>query len=323
MPKDTPKMAGTIMKTSSRVNHTVKEMPRRIHTKLSKGLKKSSILQSGWWWSLPNSWNQRGEQMAEEVRHSTSWPQVALVFCQKKAFIKMTRGWSFSSHSTENQYKYKWPSWFCPHGQYWWTSLFLPSHHFLIFQFPAKGVCYGVKASCSEIMSGPCWRCATLSEQSLPPERERDVNNERKTTGHSRRWRSRALLLSVTQTCKDVQTNSQHEACPNNTSSLTGVPIVQVNHARQKTRCVHAFYIPACKVNASLYLPIYLVQNDFTDFSKGLVNDDISLFSEGADNFTCKRFCYQPRNRDNVGGPLLPLWWCSRGSSITYQTTLV
>lgn len=47
MPKDTPKMAGTIMKTSSRVNHTVKEMPSRIHTKLSKGLKKSTILTSG------------------------------------------------------------------------------------------------------------------------------------------------------------------------------------------------------------------------------------------------------------------------------------
>lgn len=40
-------MAGTIMKTSSRVNHTVKEMPSRIHTKLSKGLKKSSIFKVG------------------------------------------------------------------------------------------------------------------------------------------------------------------------------------------------------------------------------------------------------------------------------------
>lgn len=39
MPKDTPKMAGTMMKTSSRVNHTVKEMPRRMHSRLSKGLK--------------------------------------------------------------------------------------------------------------------------------------------------------------------------------------------------------------------------------------------------------------------------------------------
>lgn len=46
MPKDSPKMAGTMMKTNSRVNHTVKEMPSRIHTKLSNGLKKSSILSS-------------------------------------------------------------------------------------------------------------------------------------------------------------------------------------------------------------------------------------------------------------------------------------
>lgn len=46
MPKDTPKMAGTIMKTSSRVNHTVSEMPSRMHTKLSKGLKKNAILKS-------------------------------------------------------------------------------------------------------------------------------------------------------------------------------------------------------------------------------------------------------------------------------------
>lgn len=47
MPKDTPKMAGTIIKTSRRVNHTVKEMPRRIHSKLSKGLKNSSISKAG------------------------------------------------------------------------------------------------------------------------------------------------------------------------------------------------------------------------------------------------------------------------------------
>lgn len=40
-------MAGTIMNTSNRVNHTVKEIPSRIHNKLSKGLKNSSILKSG------------------------------------------------------------------------------------------------------------------------------------------------------------------------------------------------------------------------------------------------------------------------------------
>ena len=34
-----------MMKTRSRVNHTVREMPRRMHNKLSKGLKKiTSIL---------------------------------------------------------------------------------------------------------------------------------------------------------------------------------------------------------------------------------------------------------------------------------------
>ena len=55
MPKDTPKMAGTMMKTSSSVNHTVKEIPSRMHTKLSKGLKKSSMLKSGGRRNLSNS----------------------------------------------------------------------------------------------------------------------------------------------------------------------------------------------------------------------------------------------------------------------------
>ena len=40
-------MAGTMMKTRSMVNHTVREMPRRMHSKLLKGLKKSPILKSG------------------------------------------------------------------------------------------------------------------------------------------------------------------------------------------------------------------------------------------------------------------------------------
>lgn len=37
MPKETPKMAGTMMKTKSRVKRTVREMPNRLTTKLSKG----------------------------------------------------------------------------------------------------------------------------------------------------------------------------------------------------------------------------------------------------------------------------------------------
>lgn len=37
MPKDRPNIAGTMMNTSSRVNHTVKEMPSNMHSKLSKG----------------------------------------------------------------------------------------------------------------------------------------------------------------------------------------------------------------------------------------------------------------------------------------------
>lgn len=37
MPKETPKMAGTIMKINSRVKRTVREMPSRLTTRLSKG----------------------------------------------------------------------------------------------------------------------------------------------------------------------------------------------------------------------------------------------------------------------------------------------
>lgn len=99
MPKDTPKMAGTIMKTSSRVNHTVKEMPSRIHNKLSKGLKKSSILKlGGGGGKLSLNYKiQRAEQMAGAQLY-TSWPQMAFNFCQKRIFMKITRGWSLSSH---------------------------------------------------------------------------------------------------------------------------------------------------------------------------------------------------------------------------------
>lgn len=37
IPKDTPRIAGTMMNTSRRVSHTVKEMPRSIQIRLSKG----------------------------------------------------------------------------------------------------------------------------------------------------------------------------------------------------------------------------------------------------------------------------------------------
>lgn len=37
IPKETPKIAGTMMNTRRRVNHTVKEMPKSIQIRLSKG----------------------------------------------------------------------------------------------------------------------------------------------------------------------------------------------------------------------------------------------------------------------------------------------
>lgn len=37
IPKDTPKIAGTMMNTKRRVHHTVKEMPKSIQIRLSKG----------------------------------------------------------------------------------------------------------------------------------------------------------------------------------------------------------------------------------------------------------------------------------------------
>lgn len=75
-------MAGTIMKTSSRVNHTVKEMPSRIHSKLSKGLKKSSIFEVRW--AMQFTQNYRAEQLSEEVLVLTSWPQVAFLVLSEK-----------------------------------------------------------------------------------------------------------------------------------------------------------------------------------------------------------------------------------------------
>lgn len=37
MPNETPKMAGTMMKTRRRVNQSVTDRPRRLHSTLSKG----------------------------------------------------------------------------------------------------------------------------------------------------------------------------------------------------------------------------------------------------------------------------------------------
>lgn len=85
MPKDTPKMAGTMMKTRSRVNHTVKEMPSRIHNKLSKGLKKSSILKLRW-----DCLFQIFQIVANRRQLNISWPQMAFMFCQSRTFMKVS-----------------------------------------------------------------------------------------------------------------------------------------------------------------------------------------------------------------------------------------
>lgn len=43
MPKETPKMAGTMMKTRRRVKRTVREMPRRLTIRLSKGSNRNMV----------------------------------------------------------------------------------------------------------------------------------------------------------------------------------------------------------------------------------------------------------------------------------------
>lgn len=43
MPKETPKIAGTMMKTRSRVKRTVMEIPKRLTTKLSKGSRRNMV----------------------------------------------------------------------------------------------------------------------------------------------------------------------------------------------------------------------------------------------------------------------------------------
>lgn len=48
IPKDTPKIAGTMMNTKRRVHHTVKEMPKSIQIRLSKGKRQDSILTKTW-----------------------------------------------------------------------------------------------------------------------------------------------------------------------------------------------------------------------------------------------------------------------------------
>lgn len=43
MPKETPKIAGTMIKTRSRVNRTVMEIPKRLTTRLSKGSRRNMV----------------------------------------------------------------------------------------------------------------------------------------------------------------------------------------------------------------------------------------------------------------------------------------
>lgn len=43
MPKETPKIAGTMMKTRSRVKRTVMEIPKRLTTRLSKGSRRNMM----------------------------------------------------------------------------------------------------------------------------------------------------------------------------------------------------------------------------------------------------------------------------------------
>lgn len=47
MPKETPKMAGTMMKTRRRVKRTVREMPRRLTIRLSKGSNRNMVEDPG------------------------------------------------------------------------------------------------------------------------------------------------------------------------------------------------------------------------------------------------------------------------------------
>lgn len=80
MPKDTPKMAGTMMKTSSRVHHTVNEMPRRMHSKLSKGLKNSTILKTGRLGYLATSTEYKlaNSRRGTVARFLAEWPESLL-----------------------------------------------------------------------------------------------------------------------------------------------------------------------------------------------------------------------------------------------------
>lgn len=53
MPKETPKMAGTMMKTRRRVKRTVREMPRRLTIRLSKGSNRNMVEDPGKASALP------------------------------------------------------------------------------------------------------------------------------------------------------------------------------------------------------------------------------------------------------------------------------
>ena len=221
------------MKTSSRVNHTVKEMPSRRHTKLSKGLKKSTILTSGRCWTLSNSWNQRAEQMIIEVRLSNSWPQVALIFCQKKAFMKITRGWGFSSHCSENQHKCMWPSWGCPLGQCHGISLFSP----LIclwnsgeFNSRTRKVFEATVMKYRQVLDADVLLCLCKASRWRKKCKQWYKKNCAQQVVLLSGADPGAPQLSVTQICKDVITNVEGDPC-HDMSSMTQV----LNHATLKT----------------------------------------------------------------------------------------
>lgn len=165
----------------------------------------------------------------------TSWPQVAFNFCQKRIFMKITRGCSLSSHwimARDN-----WPSWGRPFGHYHWFSLFITANLLLKFgriQFGRKKKNKYVLNS-DKVKADPCCRCPLLFEPRLPAG-ARDVNNETKTTGNSRwfssLWQIQGLRSpALHRSAKNVQTNDQDDPCHIIMSSMTRVPI----NVRKKT----------------------------------------------------------------------------------------
>lgn len=141
MPKETPRIAGTIMNTSNRVNHTVKEIPSRIHNKLSKGLKKSSMLKSGGDKLNEKLWNQRAGGYTTSP--GQKWP-----------FMKITTGGAFFLNWTWNT----WPTWRRPHGQCRGLSYLLQQSALKrLSEMPTNW----------DEMAGPRCRCPLLSQHNL------------------------------------------------------------------------------------------------------------------------------------------------------------